>query len=322
MHNFNKKRIFAFGECMAELTLEADLNTRIRFSGDVYNTLIYAKRWRDDFSTSLVSAVGTDALSLLMRKDAQKNNIDLQHVITTKHNNLGIYTINNDGNGECWFDYWRNTSAASQYFNLLSQDHIKSITEEFEPGALVYFTGVSIGILNASDKDKLLYVLSKLKNAGFTLVFDPNYRAKLWKNASEAACYIKKCYALSDIIFPGIEDHHQLFGHENLAQVYQYCEQFTDTEIIIKAAHEGVLGIDKDGVECHIPFIAADSQVDATAAGDSFAGIYLAERAHKQTMASAIKIACDVARVVVSHKGAVLPADVFNQFKNSYPMTN
>lgn len=146
LHKPNTLKLFSFGECMAEMEINSDLTAEIKFAGDTYNTLVYAKRWCETLDTSFISAMGTDFLSKQMRKHAATNQISLSWSLTSPTNNLGIYTISNTEAGASNFDYWRSTSAASTFFELAPPHYFDELLQEYEPGTMIYFTGVSVAI--------------------------------------------------------------------------------------------------------------------------------------------------------------------------------
>ena len=90
------------------------------------------------------------------------------------------------------------------------------------------------------------------------------------------------------------------------------------SEVIIKCDSDGVYAFDEDKKEYHLPFSPASTQVDSTAAGDSFAGTYLAARLNGSRIDEAISHAAEVAKFVIQHHGAIVEQSVFSNFLCSY----
>ena len=63
----------------------------------------------------------------------------------------------------------------------------------------------------------------------------------------------------------------------------------------------------------HVPFNPTPTQVDSTAAGDSFAGTYLISRVNGNSVLQAIENADKVAREVVQHPGAIMNIELYNK---------
>lgn len=307
-------KILALGECMANLDICSSLSATIQFSGDVYNALVYAKRWDPQLDTFFVSAVGHDKLSQLMLRDAQQNKIDCSLVLSMDEQNLGIYTISTDDKGQASFDYWRQNSAARRYLDLVKTSELSAVQAHSSEKSLVYFSGISLAIFRGSDREKFLMFLQKIKSQGAIVAFDPNYRPLLWENQADASSFTERCYAFADIILPGLDDHMGLFGHRSLQEMRDYFARYKGKEIVIKGNSEGMLAIDPSGSTHTLALTPARRQLDDTAAGDSFAGIYLASRCSGDNIDTALQHAANVAREVVMHKGAIVPEQHFEQF--------
>ena len=57
----------------------------------------------------------------------QEREIDTQYVLKDEHRHVGLYHISNDTNGERYFQYWRNDSAARY---IMSHSNIADIFAE------------------------------------------------------------------------------------------------------------------------------------------------------------------------------------------------
>jgi 2-dehydro-3-deoxygluconokinase len=66
-------------------------------------------------------------------------------------------------------------------------------------------------------------------------------------------------------------------------------------------------------VDERIAAVKAEKVVDATGAGDSFNGAYLAARLAGRSMQEAVTEAHRVAAVVIGHKGALVKPDLVRQ---------
>lgn len=303
-------KLLAIGECMMELTAEPNERFKKGYAGDTYNALVYAKRLNPKLTTCLLTALGDDQVSQDMQNSWLNLGVSNSQVITTNQATIGLYSIATDETGERSFSYWRKGSAASQMMQLLSFDELVNRNTGFDT---VFFSGISLAILTDEDKATLISLIAQLKKLGASIAFDPNYRSKMWKDEQHAINWLTKAYEVSDILMPGIEEHQQLFGHQTSEQIMDFCQQFSAREVIIKCGNEGVFGYESGQFVYHQPFAPAPIQVDSTAAGDSFAGTYLAARLSGDSVENSIKKACFVAGQVVQHKGAILSETVYQK---------
>lgn len=135
----------------------------------------------------------------------------------------------------------------------------------------------------------------------------------MWSNVDHAQLYFNQCYQIADIILPGLDDHQALYNHQNYDDIVKFFEALGKKELVIKAGESGVFGCSANGESFHVPFVAAPKQVDATAAGDSFAGTYLAARLNNVGIQQSIQEAAKVAGVVVQHPGAIIDESIVIQ---------
>ena len=301
---FGVKRLLAIGEGMAELREKSGVISH-SFAGDTYNMAVYAKRFSKQQSVSFMSSIGVDFLSKGFEKALSEESIETRFIMHSPDKNIGIYAVETDDTGERTFRYWRNDSAAKQMMTLFAQQpELQALLRQQD---MVFFSGITLAILDESSRTALLTELKAASKSGTLIAFDPNYRPTLWQDKSTAVKWITSAYEISDIVLPGLEDHEDLYGHTSIEEVRNFVTQMGSKEIVIKAGSGGVYASDISGDTFHQPFVPAPTQVDSTAAGDSFAGTYLAARLALLPIEQAVINACDMAREVVQHPGAIIP---------------
>ena len=297
---------------MLELRKHSYNTYRRDFAGDTYNSAVYAKRWDNDLSVSYFTALGHDPISEEMLEQWGEHGLDCRYVLRSEDRLPGIYAINVDEHGERSFTYWREKSAARTAMQLLQAQDESFFSNGFD---YVYVSGISFAILEEADKRALLDLLKSLQSRGAKIAYDPNYRAKMWSSREHACQWNDAVYALADILFPGIEDHDDLYGHADKSEILEYLSRFGSKEVILKCGDDGVYGYKNASQTAHRPFVPAAVQVDSTAAGDSFAGTYLAARAGGHAVDAAIVAAMGVAGFVVQHQGAIAPLEEYGDCK-------
>jgi len=303
--------LLVIGECMMELRAAEANSYRRAFAGDTYNTAVYAKRWNREIHVSMYSSLGRDAVSDSMLADWQQEGVDASLLTFSDDSLPGIYSISTDASGERNFSYWRKGSAATQMMALLERSGGTKTIPDFD---CVYFTGLSLAILDDESKQLLLDMVSALRSRGAKVAFDPNYREKLWKDSAQAAHWMTKAYRLCDIALPGVEDHAALYSQHSVQSIYQFLKAENVEEIIIKGGREGVFCYLEGLPVHHQVLIPAAQQIDSTAAGDSFAGTYLAARMSGSSCGESTHAAAALAKLVVQYPGAIIDSDIYQDF--------
>ncbi|WP_026052745.1 sugar kinase [Gayadomonas joobiniege] len=303
-----KKQIALMGECMLELSrLDAD-TLKQNFGGDVFNTAVYLKRIFANTETSLLTCVGQDALSEQMLQAFANEGLNNKLVSRDQKLIPGAYLINTDEAGERTFVYWRSASAARQVIRYLDEAELKQLDEL----DMFFFSGISLAILPHSDRYEFFHILARLKKAGVKIVFDPNYRARMWRSVDDAKNAFEQAFSVADILLPGIDDFNQLYQLNNASEIMAFCKYYEFSELIIKDGARSVTCVSGRDIR-EVDVTPADTVVDSTAAGDSFNGIYLGARLNGLAIEQAVQLASQVASLVVQYKGAIVPKQIFNQ---------
>jgi len=303
--------LLVIGECMMELNTQYDNGYTKAFAGDSYNCAVYAKRWQPTLNVSYLTAVGTDDISEEMLNEWASEGIDHSLVMKIERAQPGIYIISTDDSGERSFTYWRKDSAATQLMQALVRVGGKEAIPYFD---YVYFSGISLAILNDTDKKLLLDLIQDLRSRGAKIAFDPNYRASMWQCEEHAKFWIESAYQCCDIALPGLDEHNVLFKQTKPQQVREQLQAFGVRESVVKCGEQGVCCYGGNDSFSHLPFTPAENQLDSTAAGDSFAGTYLASRIVGQSRAESLDNAAKIAGFVVQHKGAIVNKLSYQKF--------
>ncbi|XPF96230.1 sugar kinase [Colwellia sp. RE-S-Sl-9] len=308
------KKIFLFGECMVEL-LNVSPNNQLpqtlkqSFAGDVFNTAVYLKRVFSEMQVNLITAVGTDELSSNMVEYFSQQNIATDFVYRSNDKIAGLYSIKTDSEGERTFTYWRENSAARDVMKFIDA----SETEKMLHGDVFFFSGISLAVIKPEDRPKFWLMVEQLKVAGLNIVFDPNYRARMWESVEEAQQQFNKAFTLSNIALPGIDDFKQLYNLTTAEDVIEFCKPYALDELVIKNGEKGVVCV-KNKIIQNIEITPVEDVVDTTSAGDSFNGVFLGACSSGINTIDAIKLASASAAVVIQHKGAIVDSKAFQTF--------
>lgn len=305
--------LLAIGECMMELTPQGEDGFKKSFAGDTYNALVYAKRNVPDLNAYYFSAIGNDDISRTMSSHWEKEGVCSSFTLKSNNGTIGIYIISTDSTGERSFTYWRENSVAKQ---MMVIKPVKELIETCPDVTCALFSGIVLALLSEKDKVALIQFIQGLKAKGVKIAFDPNYRPAMWENKEHAIYWLEQAYSVSDIVLPGEEDHQAIFEHIDHADIAQYCQRFNIEEVVIKCGEKGTFVYFDGKLTVHQPFQAAPVQVDSTAAGDSFAGTYLAQRIINNDITTALREASKVAGHVVQHRGAIMPSELYAKVIN------
>ncbi len=287
-------KIACVGEAMVEFSFEGD-QPKIGFAGDTLNTAVYLRRFASkEHKIYFVSVVGLDPLSDRMLKFIDTEGVSTRYIARHPDKLPGLYTIINDADGERTMFYWRENSAASTLFN-----NGFGVLDNFD---VIYLSAITLAILQSDVRSRLLAWLEQWNG---TVVFDSNYRWRLWENAELARNTISRIWKRVDIGLPSLEDEMELFGDESENAVLARLREFGLKDGVLKRRDKGPLSISSvKRSEADYPIAA--TVVDTTGAGDSFNGGYLAALYSGATQSEAMMAGHNLAVEVIGRTGAIV----------------
>ncbi|OEF11953.1 sugar kinase [Aliivibrio logei] len=300
--------IAVIGECMVELQ-KKESELKQTFGGDTLNTALYLSRLTQEkgINVSYVTALGNDPFSIDMLEKWQAEGINTDLVTQFDDKQPGLYYIETDDIGERSFYYWRSDAAAKYLFD---QENTAPILERLFSFDAIYLSGISIAILTDNGRHVLLSFLEQYKVQGGKILFDNNYRPKLWNQQSEAVSWYLKILALADTALLTFEDEQALYGDEHLEQCIERTSKAGVSELIIKRGSKDCLVVQNNQANYVAPYpVEKDKIIDTTAAGDSFSAGFLAKRFCGGNALEAAYAGHVVAGTVIQYKGAIIPSN-------------
>ncbi|WP_368411656.1 sugar kinase [Aliiglaciecola sp. 3_MG-2023] len=306
------KPIVMIGECMMELSQYDHDKFYKSFAGDTYNSSVYMKRAFEHLDVNFMSCIGNDAVSTQLIDTLQLEGLANRFIEVDSKRIMGTYMVQTDDQGERSFLYWRSDSAAKQLMKNLSADAEQAL----EDSQLIFFSGITLAILDEQDRARLLHLLGRLRNKGVNIAFDPNYRPALWESPKVAKNRIGQGFQVANILLPGIEDF-ELFELRQREQIIKFLRTCGFDELVIKDGANSIFGYSNEAL-CEVQVTPNPEVIDSTSAGDAFAGVYLGARIAGLNIKSAIEHAAAVAKEVTNHRGAIMPQDKFNCFWKAY----
>ena len=300
-------RIALLGECMIELHGQMFGTMKQAFGGDTLNTAVYLSRLSSSkgVQISYATDLGTDPFSDAMLTAWEKEGIDTSLVRREEGRMPGLYTIQVDEQGERTFHYWRDMSAAKAYF-YASESPLELQLDDIDA---LYFSGISLAILDSSSRERLFKTVMKLRSRGGKVIFDNNYRARMWPVTIEARAWYRHAYEMADIAMITLDDEMALQGLEDESRALEHAFALPTPEVVIKrGAYPAIVRLAGQN-PLEVPACHVSKVVDTTAAGDSFAAGYLASRLTGNDAIAAAKTGACLAAVVIQHPGAIIPAE-------------
>jgi 2-dehydro-3-deoxygluconokinase len=307
------KNLAVIGECMIELSQKgADLSRG--FGGDTLNTAVYVARQvpAQALNVHYVTALGTDSFSQEMLTAWQQENVKTGLIQQLENKLPGLYVIETDDTGERTFYYWRNDAAARYWLDSPQAENLCAELAQFD---YLYLSGISVAILNPASRTKLLKLLRQCRANGGKVIFDNNYRPRLWQSKEETQQAYRDVLTCTDIAFLTLDDEDLLWGHHPVEQVVSRTRGFGVAEIVIKRGAESCLVFDADGDSHEVPAVKLPKEkvVDTTAAGDSFSAGYLAVRLGGGDVVQAAQRGHLTASTVIQYRGAIIPREAMPQ---------
>lgn len=297
-----KLDLLAIGEVMAELRRDAGSGFAVGFAGDTFNTAVYTARAMGASTANVgyFTRVGTDPLSSDLIALAKDENLDTHHVAQDHDKLIGIYAVSTDSTGERSFSYWRENSAARQLFS-----HDESVNA-LPAARITYLSGITLAIISAPARRRLMDHLAAQSAAGATLVaFDSNYRPKLWEDQATARSVMGEMWEIADIALPSIDDEMDLFGDTSEDSVISRFSKKAWHACAIKRGVKGPASLTLAASDMP-DFPPAARVVDTTAAGDSFNGGYFAALLQGKSEAECLLGGHNLASLVVGAPGAII----------------
>ncbi|MGK5108423.1 sugar kinase [Enterobacter roggenkampii] len=280
------------------------------FGGDTLNTSVYIARQvaPEALTVNYVTALGTDSFSQQMLEAWQSEHIDTSLIQRMENRLPGLYYIETDDTGERTFYYWRNEAAAK--FWLESED-AAAICEALSTFDYLYLSGISLAILSPTSREKLLSLLRECRANGGKVIFDNNYRPRLWASREETQQVYQQMLQCTDIAFLTLDDEDALWGAKPVEDVIARTQAAGVSEVVIKRGAESCLVAITGEAVVEVPAVklAKEKVIDTTAAGDSFSAGYLAVRLTGGTPEAAAQRGHLTASTVIQYRGAIIPRE-------------
>ena len=264
------------------------------FGGDTMNCAIAAAR--QGARVAYITRLGDDEFGRQFLQLWRDEGLDTSGVAIDPQAHTAVYFITHGPAGHV-FSYMRKGSAASR------------LAPESLPLKLIararYFhaSGISQAISDSAC-DAVFAAIDAAKSAGAAFVYDSNLRLRLWPLA-RARAVITATLAKADYFLLSMEDADALCGLGDPQAIIDWCHRAGARIVALKLGGDGVIGSDATRSE-HIGGHKVKC-VDATGAGDCFAGALLARMSAGDDFWQGLRYANAAAALTTTGYGAVAP---------------
>ena len=292
------RRISALGEPLLELQPADGGDVRVAFGGDVANSMVCLARMlgQGGVRISLVSALGDSSYSAWLRERLTREGL---HVIEPAvAGEPGIYGLPLDPGSSGGFSYWRAQSAARAFLQSADSGRFEELLGEPE---VLLVTGITLALCSCASFEHLCRWAGRHRDC--RIVFDCNFRRRLWEGEAQARDRIGTFERLSSLIATGVEDERALWGASAMAPIIERVGRLP-AEYLIRGGPDGCwVG---SGEDCrHIATEPVMEVADTAGAGDAHLAGYLGARISGLEPAQAAAYANAAAALIVAQRGSV-----------------
>jgi len=286
--------VLALGEAMVEFNQRDDRNFLCGFGGDTSNCAIAAARMgaRAGYCTQVGDDVFGDQLIDLWLAEG----VDIQGVRRVSDAPTGIYFVTHGPQGHR-FSYRREGSAASR----ITPDCLPA--QFIESSAWLHVSGISQAISNTAC-DTVFAALERARLAGTRVSYDLNYRPRLW-SVARARAMLLATLAYCELFLPSVDEIEVLTGLSAPRDIIAWAHEHGAHGVALKLGAQGCLV--SDGADCVLLPPCRVQALDATGAGDCFAGAMLARLSAGAPLVEAAQVANVAAAQSTLGYGAVAP---------------
>ncbi len=289
--------IIGFGEPLMEFAETTRNGERLYlpgFGGDVSNAVIAAAR--QGAATAILTALGDDAFGRDFLTLWDRESVDRSSVTVRSSGRTGVYFISYGETGHV-FSYARAGSAAS----LVTAAELP--LDRIAAAKVLHLSGISQAI-STDCADAGFAAIRHAKASGTVVSYDTNLRLRLWP-LDRARAVINGAAALADIARPSLDDAQQLTGLNRPEDICGFYLRLGCGIVVLTMGRDGTMVATGERATV-IParFVKA---VDATGAGDTFSGAFLAEWLRTRNPFAAAAYANAAAALATLGHGAVGP---------------
>lgn len=296
-----KINVCSIGEAMIEISNVKNNLYNQSFAGDTLNFCNYLDKKK--LNAFFLSAIGKSEINQSLLDFVKSKNISTKYIKQINQFEVGLYLIKNKDNGEKQFFYWRDESAAKQYFNNIDFINLYKELKNFD---YIYFSGITLSIIHVSKLNNFIKLLKLLKSKKIKIVFDFNIRPTRW-NKKNLNNFFDSVLKFVDICFLSGEDMSYWKNKNGIKSYEQIVRKYKIKHSIFrKNAKFTYVFLNKNKYVFKNKLLK--KVVDTSGAGDGFNAAYLSNFIVNNDPILALKAGSTLGSKIVMKKGAI--ADV------------
>lgn len=262
--------------------------------GDTSNAAIAAVR--QGARVGYVTAVGRDMAGDSFLSLWSREGVDTSTVLRSGRRQTGVYFVTHDTDGHHFLHYRANSAAAMMTAEDVPEPAIAA-------ARMLYVSGISQGI-STTACDAVFHAIGVARAHGVKVAYDTNYRPRLWPPA-RAWAVMRAAMGSVDYALPGLDDVTTLTGLTDAEAILDLFLGLGPGVVVLKMGAAGAW-VATAAQRVHIPAHVV-TVVDATGAGDTFCGAFLARILAGDDPVPAARHAAVAAALKCTGYGAVAP---------------
>ena len=294
-----KINVCSIGEAMIEISNIKNSLYNQSFAGDTLNFCNYLDKKK--LNAFFLSAIGKSEINKSLLNFVRSKKISTKYIKQINQFEIGLYLIKNKDNGEKQFFYWRDESAAKQYFNNIDFLNLYKELKNFD---YIYFSGITLSIIHISKLNNFIKLLKLLKSKKIKIVFDFNIRPSRW-NKKNLNIFLDSVLKFVDICFLSGEDMNYWKNKNNIKSYEQIVRKYKlKHSIFRKNAKFTYVFLNKTRYVFKNKLLK--TVVDTSGAGDGFNAAYLSNFIVNNDPVLALKAGSSLGSKIVMKKGAIV----------------
>ena len=294
-----KINVCSIGEAMIEISNIKNSLYNQSFAGDTLNFCNYLDKKK--LNAFFLSAIGKSEINQSLLDFVKSKNISTKYIKQINQFEVGLYLIKNKDNGEKQFFYWRDESAAKQYFNNIDFLNLYKELKNFD---YIYFSGITLSIIHISKLNNFIKLLKLLKSKKIKIVFDFNIRPSRW-NKKNLNIFLDSVLKFVDICFLSGEDMNYWKNKNDIKSYEQIVRKYKlKHSIFRKNAKFTYVFLNKTRYVFKNKLLK--TVVDTSGAGDGFNAAYLSNFIVNNDPVLALKAGSSLGSKIVMKKGAIV----------------
>ncbi|MBB5870297.1 2-dehydro-3-deoxygluconokinase [Allocatelliglobosispora scoriae] len=279
-------------EFVADEPLSAATAFTLGFAGDALNAAVAAAA--AGARTALLTRLGSDELSDRLVAYLSVHGVSTDLVLR-ESGQSGAYVLGADPDGTRAFAYLRAGSAATR---LTPADVDAAGLGDTRA---VLFSGITAA-LSESCLLAVRRAARVVRESGGHVVYDPNFRARLTTAEAASAAFTQLAPDLTVALPSAPSDTAALFGCTSAVEAARAVHERGTPIAVVTQGHRGV-AVSERGHLTELPVVPAPHIVDATGAGDSFAGTLTARLALGDDLLGAVRLGTAAASLALGGRG-------------------